>query len=301
MTLKYVIQPDSISFYDTDKQKTSIVYKGAHNIIYDVLELGLRENDIELVYTSQYAKPTEAVLNKLFQSGKDAYGLRERYEALVSEGLPTKALLNFASRAPMELLQNQSLMQRVGTVDMPLTWEGDLVLYQRASWLQSTNERTPSFDSFRSSTKWVDSFTPFAIIEGEGNLASDFDWAMNQCPDTGTTYEVVVQPQPIVSMSYNRQRLYNVNRLTQLSDLGRHIKASQKSTVGVVEITSEITDLGGIIAVRQPFNTLTLSNYISAVVDVSASPTLEKAFSSEVLNRMNNKVVQQVQTVGVSC
>lgn len=236
--INYLIDEDRVTFYKDSK--IQVAERSVTPWLYDSFKEALPAGDTELSFN------TKDIFINAVKNRKQMFGIAERVEALEAAGMPVDPYVSFISRLPEEVLVNHTeLISKVGTVDAPLTWTGDLVLYQRSAWTQGEV------------TSWADdesTFTPFNVVKSDKHLrAGEFSYAMNVCPDTGCAYEVVVQPEHIISGSSG---LWTVSQVMQLAQLGREMTTMQQSESPIVRYENKCIGDSN-IAMRLPYNPVT--------------------------------------------
>jgi hypothetical protein len=168
--------------------------------------------------------------------------------------MPTAPFERFVSRLSDSFFNNErniEFIARVGTVNAPLTLDGDVVLYQRASWIRHDI-----------ATNWSNSstFTSGNVIKGERNqTVGEFNWVMGCCPDAGSVFEVLVQPEHIITQNNSS---WSVSQLTQLSKLSENIFVRGRSKTAVVSFNTNCANASG-NAIRLPYSPATMSHYVS--------------------------------------
>jgi hypothetical protein len=260
--IKYAVTEDAISFYDKEE---IIVVTSDQKYLYAALKDSLISNS-----TIDIIDSPKEFLKKCLKERSSCFGIDKKIKQIEEAGMPIEPFLSFVSRIPERFLKyNPDLLNMIGTVDLPLTWDGNLIAYQRASWIKNDNEVDAqdiptSFKVFdlnrgRRIKKWARDFKPFDIAMVPQNVC-DFNWAQNQCPDTGATFEVIVQPEYIRSILNHQIR---TSQIIMLSRLGEKVSNDQKSTTMVVDIETGCSEFSGGFAIRLPFNASTSAKLIN--------------------------------------
>lgn len=242
--IKFLIDDERVTFLK-DKE-ISVAERQSQPWLYESLKESLPTTGEALAFN-----PKEFLIDA-FEKRKDMFGIANRIKAIEKAGMPTEPYIAFISRLNEDLLtgtQNsidtiETLIKKVGTVEAPLTWNGDLVLYQRSAWTDSK-------------TYWANDneFKPFNELTGN-LVAGEFSYAMNVCPDTGCAFEVVVQPQHIQKMSSRSTGLWHVSKVMQLAKLGREMTTMQRSESPIVRYENKCIG-DETIAMRLPYNPIT--------------------------------------------
>jgi len=184
-------------------------------------------------------------------------------EVLQNQDLPTLPLESLISKtleSNLPAVQKIEILTAVETCQIPITWDGDLVFYSRAS-----------FTNKHGSTKPVGVFNnaPFEngksylFDESHPALAGNLNWVYKMCPDTGVIQELVVKVNNIVDFSLSETvfscRLKEFEYLTVLNEKF-HLQKDSKTPV--VIINSKADSLGNEFKIRQPYSPSTLANYL---------------------------------------
>ena len=278
--INYYITPDCLTFY-----KDGLIKHVNSNqpYLFEALKMSLPRG-VDYVEID-----SRTMFKECLKNGSKAFGAADRLKSLQEANLPVEPLLSFIDKVPTEVLNSPDgykLIHKVGTPDIPLTWDGNLILYQRSAWV-GVNQTTAG-----SGRTWVDveSFTPFKVVTGTEERplqAGGFDWVAKHCPDSGSVYEVIVQPQHILDvLSYG---CWELSQVTQLSSLGNYVNCSQKAETGVVEFVTSCSDLGEKTAIRLPYNAGTAAKLLNAM--------FKNGVSSQALNNIVQLGVRSV----VSC
>lgn len=267
-TIKYLIEDDRIVFYANNEIR---VASSNDFWLFEPLKDALQNGNYEGLEFNPKDYLIEAV-----EQRKDIFGIKQRLEELEALEMPTEPFMNFISRLNEENIKELTgLISKAGTTEAPLTWDGDIVLYQRASWLE---------------TNWVDekNFNPGNIVQGK-SIVGEFTQTMRQCPDTGNAYEVVVRPENIVSV--HNSNMFYVNDVMQLSKLGEYVKKEQQSEAPVVQyITQCIGEANAVF--RVPYSADTAAAYVASLFNTNMQGTIA---------RLNQLVKPEPILVTASC
>lgn len=247
--VKYIIDDKQISFYQNNEIK--IITEQAW-FAFESLKQALISNGA----IGSLMLSAKACLEDLISQRSEKFGIKQRLEALEQANLPTEPFKNFVSRVGEDFLrQHPEFIGKAGSVDAPLTWDGDLIMYQRAAWRDQNKLSNWAND---------EEFTAFKTLEGETRV-SEFNAALNVCADTGMVYEVIVQPEHLVGRSGVYQGLWTVSQVTQLAKLGLRPVDKQADT-GIVDVmTNCISEQGN--AIRLPFNASTAAKLVGSLFD----------------------------------
>ena len=283
--LKYLINDQTLSFFYQDRVCT--VHK-KETLLFDTLKRLLLENEVGAL-TANLNKNTKVYLEEAMRNKEDVLniGISKRVKEIEASGMPIDPYLRFIQRCPTEvLLRDPYIITQVGTVDLPLTWDGDIIGYQRAAWIRKD----------KSQMFWVNdqNFTPFQeVVSDSPQQVGNFYWIQNVCSDAGMTYEALVKPENIQTVSITDQETYTqrclqTKKVTLLSRLKEVTLSSHLSTTPIVEITTANSDLGP-IAIRLPYNAST------------AAKMLEHLFNNSVSAKQLNKLTTRSVLVSTSC
>ena len=267
-TIKYLIEDDRIVFFNAGEIR---VASSNDFWVFEPLKNALQNGN----YAGFEFSPKDYLIEAVEQR-KDIFGIKQRLEELESSEMPTEPFLNFISRLNEENIKELApLISKVGTTEAPLTWDGDVVLYQRAAWLDSN---------------WVDetNFAPGNVVQGT-SVVGEFTNIMRQCPDTGNAYEVVVRPENILSQR-DSNTLY-VSDVMQLSQLGERVKKDQRSESPVVQyVTQCIGEANAVF--RVPYSADTAAAYVASLFNTNMQGNIA---------RLNQLVEPEPVLVSVSC
>lgn len=252
-TIKYLITDNQISFYKNEEVRVINKSSNLNGILYSQLKECLPNNNvIDIPVTS------EEKVNFLLQNLEKIPTVKDRMGELTSAGLPTEPFVNFLKKCPKELIEKVEVLALAGTTSMPLTWDGNVVLYQRASYMQGETLKSWAGDNFAMGHE-----------VNKMSYVSDFESIVNgTCPDAGPVFEVVVQPQDIVEV--RNKGKWTVQRLIQMSALGLHPAENTKADTAIVEfVTNCVGD--GKQAIRIPYNAGTAAKMVNAMFDTPVS------------------------------
>lgn len=244
--INYLIDEERVTFFK--EGQIQVTERKEKPWLYESLKEALPTGNELLVF-----KPKDFLL-QAFEQRKDCFGIAKRIKEIEAAGMPTEPYMSFISRLDDTLFTEESktidiveaLVSKVGTVEAPLTWDGDLVLYQRSAWTNSNKS-------------WADDsgdFKPFNVIEGN-IYAGEFTYTMKVCPDTGCAYEVIVQPQHIKSTA--NDGLWTLSQVMQLSKLGTQMSIGQRSKSPIVSYENKCVG-DDTIAMRLPYNPVTAAS-----------------------------------------
>ncbi len=246
--INYLIDEDRITFMRD--QEISIVEKNTTFMLYDSLKTALVNNESTL-----YFDPKEWLV-EAFEQRKNMFGIAERLEQIEAAGMPIEPYMAFINRlsptvfAGSDTTLIETLVQKIGTVEAPLTWDGDIVLYQRSAWANSN-------------TAWASSggeFTPFNIVTAGATgelVAGEFSYTMGKCPDLGCAYEVTVQPNHVLNV--NSVGVWKVSQVMQLAQLGKEMTTLQQSESPIVRYENKCIGDESIV-MRLPYSPVTAAS-----------------------------------------
>lgn len=258
--IKYIIDDNQITFSQNGELK---IFTDRNWVVFENLKQSLiQHGNIGSIITSASNYFKEAV-----KSRSNKFGIKDRLEALEAANMPTEPFKNFISRANESFLEaHPELVSKAGTVDAPLTWDGNLIMYQRAAW--------------RGHGSWSqdESFTAFKTIEGTAKV-SEFTAALQVCPDTGAAFEVIVQPEDLVSVASDYCGLWVASKITQLAKLGvtRNNLEGQQAQTPIIDVMTNCVGEDG-NAIRLPFNAGTAAKLVQSMFD--------KTTNSELMNNI---------------
>lgn len=242
--INYLIDQERITFMRD--QEIRVVEKDSAFMLYDSLKTALVNNESTL-----YFDPKEFLVDA-FEQRKSMFGIAERLEQIEAAGMPIEPYMAFVNRlSPTIFACNdtkliETLVQKIGTVEAPLTWDGDIVLYQRSAWANSN-------------TAWAEdsgTFTPFNVVTGD-LTAGEFSYTMGKCPDLGCAYEVTVQPNHVVNVQTNG--VWKVSQVMQLAQLGKEMTTLQRSESPIIRYENKCIGDESIV-MRLPYSPVTAAS-----------------------------------------
>lgn len=280
--MKYLISDNLITVFSNGQ--THLI-SNLGNSYFDLIKSKLLSNQEfseSWISTDNYLQETTGGAFR-YQSGEYFYNdeviptsIGARVRKLQDDGIPYQPLVNFWNKLKSHPDEDVrvGLAERAGSQTIPLTWDGDLVLYTRASWLPSTLEET--FDranplAFRPSrdTDWSGNFEPGKLVQSSGDSflpCGDFDWINGACPDQGAIYDIQVQPCHVVSLEqtvrYARSANLAVSQFRYLSQLRERSSVPEK----VCFINVETNNLGERLVVRRPYSDESLRAYLTTLL-----------------------------------
>lgn len=279
--MKYLISDDLITIYSNGQTQ---LISNLSNSYFDLIKSRLLNNQefsLSWIPTDSYLQETTGGAFR-YQAGEYFYNdelipasIGKRVRHLQNDGIPYQPLVNFWNKLKSHPNENvrSGLAERAGSQTIPLTWDGDLVLYTRASFLPSSLEET--FDStnplaFRALqiTDWSGNFEPGKLVQSSDDNflpCGDFDWINRLCPDQGAIYDIQVQPCHVVSLeqtAFSRTPWLAVSQFRYLSQLQERSSVPEK----VCFINVETNNLGERLVVRRPYSDESLRAYLSSLL-----------------------------------
>ena len=260
--MRYIASKKLITYYDG--RKVSFLSAESNSYYNLVLEHLRKERDNLLGVTEAAQKGDVAVLvNSLaeegFQEKEGRYFLAgeeipeeiaKKVLELRGKELPYQPLLNFWEKAKSGGLVSQVIAQKiaslVGTRDIPLTWDGNLIMYMRSSWVKQAQ-----------TTKWAN-YLPEERVRAEA-ICGGFNWVSSACPDAGLMFEVQVNPIHILNVNANSS--FTVKEMTFIGEVkGRATDSS------LYFLETKTNTLGEKIVVRAPYSPESLRAYLTTLV-----------------------------------
>lgn len=178
-------------------------------------------------------------------------------EVLQDQELPTQPLESLISKllnTNLPSSQKLEILTAVDTCQIPITWDGDLVFYSRASFINKEVFNNAPFENGKS----------YYFNESNPAIAGNLGWVYNICQDTGVIQELVVGVNNIVDFSLSgtifKCKLKEFQYLTVLSEDFRFEQEDSKTPV--VIINNRTDSLGKEFKIRQPYSPSTLVNYL---------------------------------------
>lgn len=259
--MRYIASKKLITYYDG--RKVSFLSAESNSYYNLVLEHLRKERDNFLGVTEAAQKGDIAVLvnslaeedfqfkeGKYFLAGKEIpEEIAKKVLELKGKELPYQPLLNFWQKAKegglVSQLNPQQITSLVGTRDIPLTWDGNLIMYMRSSWVRQ--EQT---------TKWAN-YLPEERVRAEA-ICGGFNWVSSSCPDAGLMFEVQVNPVHILNVSQNT---FTVKELTFIGEVKGKVSNSS-----LYFLETKTNTLGEKMVVRAPYSPESLRAYLTTLV-----------------------------------
>jgi hypothetical protein len=195
--------------------------------------------------------------------------IAERIKELKEQNLPFQPLINFwlKLRSHQDESIKEKLGESAGRPGVPLTWDGDLVLYTRASWVPPSAgiEEITSL-AYLNKMKLSDwsggEFSPGkTMLSSKPMTCGDFNWITQVCPDAGVIYDIQVNPLHVVNLIRNGMEL-KVSQFTYLSQLEEKSVLTDK----IFFVKIETNTFGERLVVRKPYSPESLRGYLSSLV-----------------------------------
>lgn len=184
-------------------------------------------------------------------------------EVLQDKELPTQPLESLISKlleTNLSNVQKIEILTAVETCQIPITWDGDLVFYSRASFTNKLGSTT-STGVFNNAP--FENGKSYFFDQSNPAIAGNLNWVYNVCSDTGVIQELVVGVNNILDFSLSgtvfKCRLKEFQYLTVLDE---KFRLEQDSITPVVIINNRTDSLGNEFRIRQPYSPSTLVNYL---------------------------------------
>jgi hypothetical protein len=169
--------------------------------------------------------------------------------------LPVLPIVRFCEKLPQDCPEiSEELSQFVGNGESPLTWDGNLITYARSSWVSKG----------QGVEDWLENgFQPGAVCraeEGDPLISGQFQWATKSCPDQGRVFDLLVEPQNIISIQGS---IIRSSEYQNISCLEEEIKEREGQ---VVFVHTKTNQLGQTCFIREPFSDQQLREYLNSAV-----------------------------------
>lgn len=256
-TINYLIDEERITFFKN--KQIQVAERRVNPWLYESLKEALPAGKDAIVFSPQQ------YLAQAFEERKNVFGIGERIKAIEAAGMPIEPYIAFISRLNSECIVGrpdsaqiaETIISKIGTIEAPLTWDGNLVLYQRSAWTNRNSHWAGTNKEFK----------PFNTIIGK-LYAGEFTYTMQKCPDVGCAYEVVVQPEHIKNINDNG--LWEVSQVMQLAELGREMTSMQQAEAPVVRYENKCVGDSN-IAIRLPYNPATAASVAEFMMNATAT------------------------------
>jgi hypothetical protein len=270
--MQYIIDDKHITIHKDGK--THLISKDSNSyfdfIKSTLLKAGTANTNL-LSWGGQIKQATAGAFN--YNKGKFYYedepvpkSVGERIKELEDQNLPFQPLINFwlklKDHPDREI--REKLGQSAGRPGIPLTWDGDLILYTRASWVppSADKEEITSLTNLNRFTRldWSSNkFTPGkTMVSSTALICGDFTWITEVCPDAGVIYDIQVNPLHVVKSSPLGGKL-EVSQFTYLSQLEEHSALTDK----IFFVKVETNTFGKQLVVRKPYSPESLREYLA--------------------------------------
>lgn len=206
-----------------------------------------------------------------------SYFMTSYVEVLQNQELPTQPLESLISKvleSNLSSVQKVEILTAVETCQIPVTWDGDLVFYSRASFTNKLGSNTP---------KGVFNNAPFQngksyfFDQSNPAIAGNLNWVYDKCSDTGVIQELVVRVNNIVDFSLSKTIFScKLKEFEYLTVLDEKFNLQENSKTPVVIINSKTDSLGNEFKIRQPYSSSTLANYLYGAYNTKTK-TLKEA------------------------
>ena len=268
----YVRLSDSLTFFDGSDVVT--IDKPNYPTLFDQLSDALARNTA-FEFDSH---PLESATDHSVVWQDNAYyfkGMRltasmsQRLNQLISQGYDYIPILNFLTK--LQSLNQKivtDLQHLVASKEVALTYDGNIVLYKRASW--------------NNNGQWHSVVTPGTVVtqNDEPLRLGSLDWIVTLCPDQGVMSDVEVQPQHVLSINCGTVEVSQYRFLSYVEEGYREVDKIHL----VHTLTNSLNDE---ILVRLPYTEDNLQHYLMQMIHNRVS--------------VAEPVVREFQSVGVSC
>ena len=265
--MRYIASARLISYFN-DQTKTVSFLSAKTNSYFQIVREHLRKNlNCNEVTAAAIEGDVALLVNSLgdkdlvYQDGKYFLfeeeipeGIAKKVLDLRHQKLPYQPLLNYWRKAKQGGLVSQVLCSEiatsVGTREIPLTWDGNLILYMRSSWVKP-NEETP----------WVQNYEPGQKVNQEA-ICGGFTWVSSTCPDAGLMFEVQVNPtclRPVYEIGVSSS--FKATAMTFIGEVKGNIAES-----GLFFLETKTNTLGDKIVVRAPYSPESFRAYLTTLV-----------------------------------
>lgn len=268
----YVQLSDSLSFFDGDSVIT--IDKPNYPVLFNQLSDALARNT-----TFEFdSHPLESATDHNVTWRDNAYyfkGMRltasmsQRLSQLISQGYGYTPILNFLTKLQsVDQKITADLQHLVVSKEVALTYDGNIVLYKRASW--------------NNNTQWASVVTPGTTVTQDDYplRLGTLDWIIALCPDQGVMSDVEVQPQHVLAIDSG------IVKVTQYRFLS-YVEEGYREVDKIHLVHTLTNSLGNEILVRLPYTEDNLQHYLMQMIHNRVS--------------VAEPVVREFQSVGVSC
>lgn len=268
----YVQLSNSLSFFDGDSVIT--VDKPTYPTLFDQLSDALARNTA-FEFDSH---PLQSATDYSVTWRNNAYyynnmrltpSMSQRLSQLIDQGYDYTPILNFLTKL-QSVDQNitADLQHLVASKEVALTYDGNIVLYKRASW--------------NNNGQWHSVVSPGTVVtqNDEPLRLGSLDWIISLCPDQGVMSDVEVQPQHVLSVDYGIVEVSEYRFLSYVEEGYREVDK--------IHLVHTLTNsLGDEILVRLPYTEDNLQHYLMQMIHNRVS--------------VAEPVAREFQSVGVSC
>lgn len=268
----YVQLSDSLSFFDGDSAIT--IDKPTYPTLFNQLSDALARN-IDFEFDSH---PLQSATDYSVTWRNNAYyyknmrltpSMSQRLSQLIDQGYDYTPILNFLTKLQsVDQKITADLQHLVASKEVALTYDGNIVLYKRASW--------------NNNGQWHSVVTPGTVVtqNDEPLRLGSLDWIISLCPDQGVMSDVEVQPQHVLSVDYGIVKVSEYRFLSYVEEGYREVDK--------IHLVHTLTNsLGNEILVRLPYTEDNLQHYLMQMIHNRVS--------------VAEPVVREFQSVGVSC
>lgn len=269
----YVQLSDSLSFFDGDSVIT--IDKPNYPTLFNQLSDALARNTA-FEFDSH---PLQSATDYNVMWRDNAYyfkGMRltasmsHRLSQLINQGYDYTPILNFLTKLQsVDQKITADLQHLVASKEVALTYDGNIVLYKRASW--------------NNNVQWAGVVSPGTVVtqnDAQPLRLGSLDWIISLCPDQGVMSDVEVQPQHVLSVNCG---IVEVSQYRFLS----YVEEGYREVDKIHLVHTLTNSLGNEILVRLPYTEDNLQHYLMQMIHNRVS--------------VAEPAVREFQSVGVSC
>jgi hypothetical protein len=273
--MQYIIDDNHITIYK--EGKSHLISKNSNSYFDLIKSTLLKEGSLNSNLLSLGGQISEATAEDFtYCQGKFYYqdqpipmSVGKNIKELEEQNLPFQPLINFwlKLRNHPDSDIKEKLGELAGRPGVPLTWDGDLIFYTRASWVPPSADieeitSLKYLDKLKLSDWSGDEFSPGKTMASSRPLVcGDFNWITQVCPDAGVIYDIQVNPIHVIS-SFRYGMDLKVSQFTYLSQLEEKSTLSDK----IFFVKVETNTFGERLVVRKPYSPESLRNYLSTLL-----------------------------------
>ena len=278
--MQYIIDDNHITIYK--EGRSHLISKNSNSYFDFIKSTLLKEGTANSNLLSLGGQISEATAGAFtYCQGKFYYqdqpipmSVGKRIKELEEQNLPFQPLINFwlKLRNHPDSDIKEKLGESAGRPGVPLTWDGDLIVYTRASWVcaswvsPSTNIEEITSLAYLDKLKLSDwsggEFVPGkTVVSPTSTRCGDFNWITKVCPDAGVIYDLQVNPLHVVNLGRTGMEL-EVSQFTYLSKIEEQSVLTEK----IFFVKLETNTFGERLVVRKPFSPESLRGYLSTLL-----------------------------------